>query len=162
MRVDLLPLGLEMVVANLLIGVFWFAFLLIPLYFPGWPAVPGPRQPLGQSPGQLDDLFFAGDCQYLQPPGQSGAAAASQVSVPNPFFVFAWNYTVVTIPMMVSLIIAGIVTVILRYRGSRELERLQLRWLLFGVLVQGVLTILTFWAPPGSNSSRPGSTRSTA
>jgi len=72
-----------------------------------------------------------------------------QVSVPNPLLVIDWNYTVVTIPMMVSLIVVGIIVVILRYRGSRELERLQLRWLLFGVLFQGVLTVMTFWAPPG-------------
>ena len=34
MRAGLLPLGMAVVIANFVIGIFWFAFLLIPLYFP--------------------------------------------------------------------------------------------------------------------------------
>ena len=148
MRADLLPLEIAMAIANIVIGIFWLAFLLIPLYFPAGQLYPARINHWG-NPLVSFLIFSMLVISILCNPQLTWGSGISQVSVPNPLLVIEWNYSVVTIPMMVSLIIAGIVVVILRYRGSRELERLQLRWLLFGVLLQGVLTILTFWAPPG-------------
>jgi hypothetical protein len=148
MRANLLPLGFAVVIANFSIGVFWFGFLLTPLYFPDGQLYPVRANRWGNSLVSFlifSSLVIANLCNAELTWG----SGAHQVTVPNPLLVIEWNYTVVTIPMLVSLIITGIITVILRYRGSRERERLQLRWLLFGVLFQGVLTILTFWAPPG-------------
>jgi hypothetical protein len=148
MRANLLPLGFAVVIANFSIGVFWFGFLLTPLYFPDGQLYPARANRWGNSLVSFlifSSLVIANLCNAELTWG----SGAHQVTVPNPLLVIEWNYTVVTIPMLVSLIITGIITVILRYRGSRERERLQLRWLLFGVLFQGVLTILTFWAPPG-------------
>jgi len=146
MRNNLLPLGLEMVIANFLIGVFWFAFLLIPLYFPDGQLYPLRANRWGNP---LVSLLIISSVAIstISNPQYTWGSGVNQVSVPNPLLVIDWNYTVVTIPMMVSLIVVGIIVVILRYRGSRELEHLQLRWLLFGVLLQGIITILTFWAP---------------
>jgi len=148
MRGGLLPLRTEIFVANFVIGAFWSAFLLIPLYFPDGQLYPARSNRWG-NPLVSILLFSSFVIANLCNTQLTWGSGANLVSAPNPLLVYAWNYTLVTIPMLVSLIIAGIIVVILRYRGSRELERLQLRWLLFGVLLQGVITILTFWAPPG-------------
>ena len=148
MRAGLLPPGTEILIANFVIGAFWFAFLLIPLYYPDGQLYPARANRWGNS--LVSVIFFSSlVISNLCNPQLIWGSGANQLQVPNPLLVFAWDYRVVTIPMIVSLLIAGIVTVILRYRGSRELGRLQLRWLLFGVLLQGMLTILTFWVPPG-------------
>lgn len=148
MRAGLLPQGLAITIANFMIGAFWFAFLLVPLYFPDGQLYPARANRWGNPLISLM-MFSTMLISTISNTNLSWGSGIHQVSVPNPLLVIAWNYTVVTIPMMVSLIIVGILAVILRYRGSQEQERLQLRWLLFGVLVQGLLTIIIFWAPLG-------------
>lgn len=145
-RADLLPLPIELMVANLFVGIFWFAFLLTPLYFPDGRLYPPRIHHWGNllvSGMIFGSLLVSNLCN----PQLTWGSPPNQLVTPNPFRVFEWDYTVVTIPMISFLLAAGILTVILRYRGSREQERLQLRWLLFGVLVQGILTLVTFGVP---------------
>ena len=151
MRADLFPLGAEIVIANLLIAQFWVAFLLIPLYFPDGQLYP-PRANRWGNPLLGFYLIFSTVVSNISGRAITWDNGNSQLHWPNPLFVVEWNLKAVTIPMLVFLLTAGIITVILRYRGSRELERLQLRWLLFGVLFQGAITILTTWTPPGFES----------
>jgi hypothetical protein len=147
MRYDLLPLGAGILISNFVIGAFWIAFLLIPLYFPDGRLYPARANRWGNP--ILSFIFvFVILISNLCNTQLTWGSGANQIIIQNPLLVFAWNYTVVTIPMMIAIIIAGIITVILRYRNGTDLERLQLRWLLFGVLVQGLLTILIFWNPP--------------
>ncbi len=146
MRADLLPLELAVVIANRFIGVFWFAFLLIPLYFPDGRLYPARANRWGNLLVSFV-IFSSLIIANISNPQFVWGNGAHQVSASNPLFVFEWNYTAVTIPMILLLLAAGIATVILRYRGSHEQERLQLRWLLFGVLLQGVLTIVTLGVP---------------
>jgi hypothetical protein len=146
MRADLLPLVWEITLANLFIGLFWFSFLLIPLYFPDGQLYPARANHWGNRFITFY-LFFSILVSSLFAPRNTWGIGENQVSVPNPLFIFEWDYRVVTMPMIFIFLFAGILTVIFRYRGSRELERLQLRWLLFGVLFQLGFVFLTSWLP---------------
>jgi hypothetical protein len=50
---------------------------------------------------------------------------------------------VITVPLLTGLLILGAITLFLRYRGGSTLERLQLRWLLVGVMAQFGLLFLS-------------------
>lgn len=148
MRAGLLPLTLQLFLINELIGLFWFAYVLIPLYFPNGRLYP----PRTNRWGNLLVSFITLSTlviPIISAPTFHWGSGSRELSVPNPLLVIEWDYPMLTIPLTLALLIGGILVLILRYRGSGEIERLQLRWFLFGVIVQGAMTIFVTWNPRG-------------
>jgi hypothetical protein len=143
-RADFLPIVPAVILGNILIAQFWFAFLITPLYFPDGRLFPPGANRWGNILISVI-MFFTLLVSTVSNPTYTWGSDG--ISVSNPLLVFAWNYTIFTIPAMITLILAGILVVVLRYRAGRGVEQLQMRWLLFGVMLQGLLTIFTFWAP---------------
>ena len=142
MRQDLLPLAPTLMIANLFIGFFWFSYLLIPLYFPNGRLYP-PR--LNRWGNPLLKVLIA--LMFLAPillnKTITWGTGERQLSVSNPLFVAEFDFTVITVPLMIGILIFGAITLFLRYRGGSELERLQLRLLLVGVIAQFGLLFLS-------------------
>jgi hypothetical protein len=143
MRLDLLPLTPTLMIANLFVTFFWISYLLIPLYFPNGRLYP-PR--LNRWGNLLLNVLIA--LMFLAPILLNKTIAwgtgVRQLSVSNPFFVAEFDFTVITVPLMIGILIFGAITLFLRYRAGSTLERLQLRWLLAGVMAQfGVLFLST-------------------
>ena len=148
MRVDLLPLTMGVILVNILINLFWFAYILLPLYFPNGHLYP----PRASRWGNLLVSFLLFSTQVITITSNQTfhwSSSLGELTITNPLLVYEWDFTLVTISMAIPLLVGGILVLILRYRGSGEIERLQLRWFLFGVLVQGVMTIFVVWNPAG-------------
>lgn len=150
MRRDLLPMGPTLIIANLFITLFWYSYLLIPLYFPSGRLYPPRLNRWGNR--LLSALFvlmlpmpilFSRTITY-----GSGDLA---ISIPNPWFIADFDYTVVTIPFILGLVIVGVMTLFMRYRDGNLLERLQLRWLMVGVIAQFGLLFLSTWIAEALN-----------
>jgi hypothetical protein len=67
----------------------------------------------------------------------------TQLTAPNPLFIVEFDYNVFTIPLILAILITGAITLFLRYRDGVRQERLQLGWLLAGVICQFGLLILS-------------------
>jgi hypothetical protein len=142
MRQDLLPLAPTLMIANLFIMFFWSSYLLIPLYFPNGRLYPSRLNRWGNP---LLSVLFALLFVAIIPFNRtfSWGTGNDELSVPNPFFIVEFDYTVITVPLLTGLLILGAITLFLRYRGGSTLERLQLRWLLVGVMAQFGLLFLS-------------------
>lgn len=142
MRQDLLPLAPTLMIANLFIILFWYSYLLIPLYFPNGRLYP-PR--LNRWGNPLLSVLFAlmSPAPMLFNRTISFGTGDPELSVPNPFFIVEFDYTVITVPLGSGLLILGAITLFLRYRRGSLLEQLQLRWLLVGVMAQFGLLFLS-------------------
>jgi hypothetical protein len=140
MRTDILPLLPLLLIANQFVSLFWLSYILIPLYFPNGQLYP-PR--LNQWGNRFLSaillLLFFGTLPFYRTITWTGQ---EELSVPNPFFIVEFDFTVITIPLILCLLITGAMTLILRYRAGSALERLQLRWLLAGVGAQFGLLFL--------------------
>jgi hypothetical protein len=157
MRLGFFPLDWTIIIGNMMVGGFWFAFLFIPFYFPDGRLFPPRMNSWGNYLFSFC-LFFSMAVTTLCNPNFTWGSVEQQLQVTNPFFLFSWDYRVITIPMIFILLIGGVVALILRYRGSGALERMQLRWLLFGTAFQLFFTILVTQLPdvPGYISNWAG------
>ncbi len=145
MRRDILPLAPTIFIANAFIGIFWFSYLLIPLYFPDGYLYP-PR--INRWGNRIVALMVV--AMILMPNlfnrNLSYGTGATRVQVPNPFFVAEFDFTIITVPVGIfGFIGLGVVTLFLRYRNSSALVRLQMRWLLVGVVAQVGLVASLSW-----------------
>jgi hypothetical protein len=145
MRRDMLPVTATVWIANGFITIFWLSYLLIPLYFPNGYLHPPRFNRWGNRIVALIVLMnillpnlFNRNLSY----GTDGNA----LQVPNPFFIAEFDYTIITIPVGIfGFIGLGSVTLLLRYRNGSALERLQMRWLLGGVIGQIGLVLGLSW-----------------
>jgi hypothetical protein len=139
MRVDILPITPILLIANLFVTFFWMSYLLIPLYFPNGQLFPPRMSRWGNRVLAIvmSVLFFS---PLVFSPTISSGSGDNELSVPNPFFIIEFDYTAISVPLLVIILILGFISLFLRYRSGNHMERLQLRWLLAGVIVQfGIL-----------------------
>ncbi len=145
MRRDLLPVTATVWIANSFITIFWLSYLLIPLYFPNGYLYP-PR--FNRWGNQIVALIVL--LNFLLPNLfnriLSYGTGGNALQTPNPFFIAEFDYRIITIPFgILGPIGLGLVTLLLRYRNGSSLERLQMRWLLGGVIGQVVLVLGLTW-----------------
>ncbi len=145
MRRDLLPVTATVWIANSFITIFWLSYLLIPLYFPNGYLYP-PR--FNRWGNQIVALIVL--LNFLLPnlfnQILSYGTGGNALQTPNPFFIAEFDYRIITIPFgILGPIGLGLVTLLLRYRNGSSLERLQMRWLLGGVIGQVVLVLGLTW-----------------
>jgi hypothetical protein len=142
LRQDLLPLAPTILVSNLFVTIFWISYVLIPLYFPNGQLYP-PRLNRWGNPilTILLLLLFFGTIPFSK--NVVWESGETQLTAPNPLFIVEFDYNVFTIPLILAILITGAITLFLRYRDGVRQERLQLGWLLAGVICQFGLLILS-------------------
>lgn len=139
MRGDILPLTPTLLIANFFITIFWFSYLLIPLYFPNGRLYPPRLNRWGNPLVAVIFCLLAMTPLVFSPSLEMGEGEAL-LRAANPLFIVSFNYEPFTQVILVIALVVGLGSVLLRYRGGDPLQRLQLRWLLVGVIGQfGVL-----------------------
>lgn len=142
LRQDLLPLVPTVLIANLFISIFWISYLLIPLYFPNGQLYPLRLNRWGNHIfSAIIFLLFFGTLPFNK--NLSWGTGETEILASNPLFVVEFDYTVLTVPLILVILVIGAITVSLRYRDGGAQERLQLRWLLAGVICQFGLLFLS-------------------
>ncbi len=146
MRRDMLSPTATIFIANAFVSIFWLSYLLIPLYFPDGYLYPPRLNRWGNRIIAFLIVVPFAVFPYIFNRTMTYGTGANAVSVPNPFFIVEFDFTVITVPVGIfGLIGLGLVTLILRYRNGNALERLQLRWLLAGAVGQIGLVISLSW-----------------
>jgi hypothetical protein len=145
-RLDFIPVTTNVLIVNWFIIFFWLAFITIALYFPDGQLYPPAVNRWG-NPAIALFILTISIISMISSPTMSASTGPNSIEVANPFFLLDWDYTKFTMPGTMLLMLAGIITFIFRYRNSRSVERIQLRWFLFGLALQCGLTLFTFLAP---------------
>jgi hypothetical protein len=143
-RFDLLPLATLLIITNLTVNFFWYAYLLIPLYFPTGELFPPRLNRWGNRIiGVLFPVIFLSVFMFNRE--LTYGTVGNEVGVDNPFFLIEFDYSVITVPLINAIIILGLITLFLRYRRGNAIERSQIRWLFVGVLLQFGLVFAQGW-----------------